>query len=130
MSGPWQFVSDGTVVDIRACPGASDTLCAAIVGLPREPEVADPEVRGLLCGFRVMGDLRRSGAASERPAQWKGWVADPEEKLDGKEPEHHTATLTHVSENQARLDVLGPLGVLVETHWLLRVITPVTTGCR
>lgn len=128
MLGRWLFADDGTVIDIQPCPGANGDLCAVIAELPSDAADLPPDQRLLLCGSRLMGGLRPSHKAVEAK-RLDGWIVDPEERLGGKEPERHPASLMVISENQARIDVRGPLDIVVESHVLTRSIAPIA-GCR
>lgn len=119
---------DGTVIDVRPCTETSPDLCATITKLSDSTANLQPAQQASLCGSLLMGDLcpAKSSAHSMR---LDGWIVDPEERMTTNEPERHAATLSLVSNNQARIEVRGSLGIVVESYRLSRLIVPVGT-CR
>ena len=128
MTGQWLFASDGTGIEIHACSADSTALCATITTLPRDAAELSGDQRAVLCGSLLMGDLRRAAAkASEK--RLRGWIVDPAARLHSGSPPRHEVGVLQMSDGRVRIEVHGPLGVVVERYPLERPAAPIV-NCR
>jgi hypothetical protein len=123
-TGRWQFVDDGSSVEIAPCTLAADGLCGALVRLPKRAAPVTPAERKQLCGMTMIGSLKAGTPKPGEQARLLGWVIDPEDLARTNQPKRHAASLVLTSNVSARLDVHGPLNVVLESHRLMRPIAP------
>lgn len=125
VTGHWQFVEDGSVVQIAPSSPPDPKWCAKLVRLSKEAAALPPEERRALCGLVIVGDLKPAkNQRKGEPPRLEGWVLDPEELLKSEKAERYPASLVLVSEERARLDVHGPAGVFYASYVLWRVQAP------
>lgn len=117
--GHWQFTDDGT--------GTGEaTLCGVITQLPRSAKALPPAQRSSVCGVAILGDLQPEIAKDGELARLDGWVDDIESMTpEGKTP-RYAASWVVLSENRARPDVRGTLGIVIDRSQLVRALTPIT----
>jgi hypothetical protein len=122
-TGRWQFVDDNTGIDIAHCADPATGLCARIVRLPKTASGLTEREQRLLCGSLLLGDLKpATNPGRGELVRFQGWVVDPEESLKSATPKRYSARWVLTSPVQARLDVQGPLGIVLESHALMRAV--------
>jgi hypothetical protein len=124
--GHWQFIEDGTGVELRSCSTGAAALCGVITRLPKSAKALPPAQRRAVCGVAMLGDLQPAKPKDGELARFDGWVDDIESMTpEGKAP-RYAASLVVLSENRARLDVRVTLGIVIDRFQLLRALTPIT----
>jgi hypothetical protein len=124
-TGRWLFVDDGSGIEIAACPAATDGLCGTLVQLPRSAAPITGAERKQLCGLTMLGSLKVGDPKRNELLRLDGWVLDPETLRRTDQPKRYAASLIITSEVSARLDVRGPLNIVLESHRLMRPVAPV-----
>ena len=125
----WRFVDDGTGIELRLCNTGAATLCGVITQLPKSAAALPTEDRKALCGLALLGDLQPTKPKEGELAHLEGWVDDIESMPPGGKARRYTANFVVLSENRARLDVLGMFGIVVDRSELTRTLTP-TADCK
>jgi hypothetical protein len=123
-TGRWLFVDDGSTVEIATCTTAADGLCGTLVQLPKSAARITPAERKRLCGLTMLGSLKVANPKKDELLRLDGWVLDPEDLAQTDQPKRYAASLIMTSHASARLDVRGPLNVVVESHRLIRPAAP------
>jgi hypothetical protein len=119
-NGRWLFVDDGSGVEIAPCPVAADGLCGTLVQLPNSAASITPAERKQLCGVTMLGALKVGKPKKDELIRLEGWVIDPENLAKTAEPTRYDVSMVMTSDVRARLDVRGPLGMVLESHPLMR----------
>ena len=101
-------------------------MCGVINRIPRPAAALPTENRKALCGLALLGDLQRATPKAGELARLEGWV-DGLESLtpEGKAP-RYAANFVVLSEVDARLDVRGTFGIVIDRLQLTRALTPIT----
>jgi hypothetical protein len=129
VAGRWLFVDDGSGIEIAPCPIATDGMCGALVQLPKSTANVTPDQRKQLCGFMMLGALKLTKPKKEELLRFDGWVVNPEDLAKTDRPKQYDVSLILISDLSARLDVRGPLGIVLETYRLTRSST-LTQVCQ
>jgi hypothetical protein len=124
--GRWLFVNDGSGVEIAPCPIATDGLCGALVQLPKSAASITPAERKELCGLTMLGALKAGKPKKDELLRLEGWVIDPEDLAKTDKPKRYNVSLVMSSDVSARLDIRGPLGIVLESHRLMRPVAAAT----
>jgi hypothetical protein len=123
--GRWLFVDDGSVVEIAPCPITADGLCGTLVQLPKRAAPISALERKRLCGLTMLGALEVGKPKKDELLRLEGWVVDPEDPQTDP-PKRYGASVIMTSDVSARLDVRGPLGIVLESHRLMRPVASAT----
>jgi hypothetical protein len=123
--GRWLFVDDGSGVEIAPCAIAADGLCGTLVQLPKSVTTITPAERKQLCGLTLLGALKVGKPKKSELLRLEGWVVDPEDpQTDPRK--RYDVSLIMTSDVSARLEVRGPLGIVLESHRLMRPVVSAT----
>lgn len=128
-TGSWLFVDDASGIEVAPCPLADDGLCGNLVTLPKSAESLATALRRQLCGLTLLGSLKTSIPGKGERLRLDGWVVDPEDLAHHQTPRRYSASLILLSQVGARLDVRGPLGIVLESHRLMRPVA-VAPACE
>jgi hypothetical protein len=119
--GRWLFVDDGSGVEVAPCPIAADGLCGTLVQLPKSSGSISAAERKQLCGLMMFGALKPGKPKKNELLRLEGWVADPE-ALQTDPPKRYDVSWIMTSDVSARIEVRGPLGIVLESHRLMRPV--------
>lgn len=128
-TGRWLFVDDSSGIEIAACAAATDGLCGTLVQLPKSAAPITGAEREQLCGLTMLGSLKVGEARKNELLRLDGWVINPEDLGRTDQPKRYAASLIITSEVSARLDVRGPLNIVLESHRLMRPVAPIA-ACK